>query len=143
MGTNWDLYSKWLDIKGFLPAANSAKKSQIQFWTGHGGSYPYFVASGKSSKTGSRLLTGLTTPGFKKSYPDFPRISCFIGICSICFEGMNIMGYNYIVSQGYTYTGIVYLDFYGDDLLTLIVGKNLATFAKCTTTQVSQGCALC
>jgi 1-phosphatidylinositol phosphodiesterase len=85
IGTNWDLYSKWLDIKGFMPGANAAKKSKIAFWTGHGGSYPYFVASGKSSPTGNRLLTGLTTPGFKSSYPDFPRIGCFIGICSICY----------------------------------------------------------
>ena len=113
MGTNWDLYSKWLDIKAFLPATNSAKKSRISFWTGHGGSYPYFVVSGKSSMTGGRLMTGLTTPGFKNSYPDFPRVACFIGICSIAFEGMNIMGYKYIASQNYVYTGIIYTDMYG------------------------------
>jgi hypothetical protein len=143
MGTNWDLYSKWLDIKGFLPAANAAKKSQIQFWTGHGGSYPYFVVSGKSSLNGGRLLTGMTTPGWRSSYPDFPRISCFIGICSICFEGMNIMGFKYIVNNGIKYTGIIYTDFYGDDLTKQVLGGNLAIYPKCTVTQVAQGCTLC
>lgn len=83
--SNWVLYDKWLEIKNFLPGVNTAKKSKIMFWTGHGASYPYFVASGKSSPTGSRLSTGLTTPGFKSSYPDFPRVACFIGICTIAF----------------------------------------------------------
>ncbi len=50
---------------------------------------------------------------------------------------MNIMGYNYIVSQNYAYTGIVYTDFYGDDLLKRIVGRNQATYAKCATTKVA------
>ncbi len=137
MSTNWDLYSKWLALKAFLPSANAAKKSQISFWTGHGGSYPYFVVSGKSSRTGGQLSTALTTPGFKSSYPDFPRIWCFIGICTIAFQGMNIMGYNYIVSQNYAYTGIVFTDFYGDDLLKRIVGRNQATYAKCIATKVA------
>lgn len=143
MGTNWDLYTRWLAIKSFLPAANTARKSQIQFWSGHGGSYPYFVVSGKSSMSGGCLSTALTTPGFSSYYPDFPRVACFIGICTICFDGMNNMGYNYIVNKGYTYTGIVYTDFYGDDLMKMILGKNLVNFPKCTVTQVTQGCTLC
>lgn len=138
-----DLYSKWLDIKGFLPGVNTAKKSKIMFWTGHGGAYPYFVASGKSSPTGNRLLTGLTTPGWSSSYPDFPRVGCFWGICSIAYEGMNIMGYNFIVNKNYAYTGIVYVNHYGDDLVRMVLGKNTAVYAKCTATRVSQGCTLC
>ena len=96
--------------------ANSVKKSQISFWTGHGGSYPYFVASGKSSNGNSanRLLTGRATPFFKNSYPDFPRVSCLGVFCSIAFEGINILGFKYINSNNYAYTGIVYVDFYGD-----------------------------
>ncbi len=119
--------------------ANAAKKSQISFWTGHGGSYPYFVASGKSSNGNGdpRLMTGLTTPGFKSSYPDFPRVGCFIGICSIAFEGINILGYNYLNSQNFAYTGIIYVDFYGDTLIQKILGKNVALYGKCTTTQTS------
>jgi 1-phosphatidylinositol phosphodiesterase len=85
--TNWDQYSKWLEVKNFLASANSAGNSHISFWTGHAFSFPYFVASGKSSSGNGdpRLLTGLTTPGFSSYYPDFPRVGCFIGICSIAF----------------------------------------------------------
>jgi len=139
----WDLYSKWTDIKNFLPGVNAARKSKISFWTGHGGAYPYYIVSGKSSKNGNRLLTGLTTPLFKNSYPDFPRVGCFWGMCSIAYEGMNIMAYNYIVNNNHAYTGIVYTDFYGDDLLRRIVGRNAVTYNKCTPTQVSLGCSLC
>jgi hypothetical protein len=125
--------------------ANTAKKSQISFWTGHGGSYPYFIASGQISNGNSagRLVTGLTTPGFKSSYPDFPRVACFIGICSIVFEGVNILGYDYITSNNFAYTGIVYVDFYGDQLLQRIVGRNTAVYSKCILTQTTQGCTLC
>jgi len=86
-GTNWDQYDKWLDVKNFLSSANTAGNSRISFWTGNTGSFPYFVASGKSSSGNGagRLATGLTTPGFKSYYPDFPRVACFIGICTIVF----------------------------------------------------------
>ena len=86
-GTNWDQYNKWMDVKNFLAASNTAGISRISFWTGNTGSFPYFVASGKSSSGNGagRLATGLTTPGFSSSYPDFPRVACFIGICTIVF----------------------------------------------------------
>ena len=85
--TNWNQYDKWMDVKSALNNANAAGSSYLSFWTGHGGSFPYFVASGKSSPGNNhpRLVTGLTTPGFKSYYPDFPRVACFIGICSIVF----------------------------------------------------------
>ncbi|CAM6002422.1 unnamed protein product [Sphagnum balticum] len=85
--TNWDQYDKWTAVKSFLKSTNNAGVSCLSFWTGHGGSFPYFVASGKSSPGTSdpRLATGLTTPGFSSSYPDFPRVACFIGICTIAF----------------------------------------------------------
>lgn len=82
--TNWDLYSKWTDIKNFLPGVNTAKKSKIMYWTGHGGSYPYFVVGGVSSMNGGKLWTGLLTPSFN-GYPDFPRVGCFWGICRVNF----------------------------------------------------------
>lgn len=85
--TNWDQYDKWTAVKSFISSSNTAGESRISFWTGNVGSFPYFVASGKSSPGNSdpRLATGLTTPGFKNSYPDFPRVACFIGICTIAF----------------------------------------------------------
>lgn len=74
-------------MKDQLNYARSKEESCLTFWTGSVGSFPYFVASGKSSPQNGapRLATGLTTPGFKKYYPDFPRVACFIGICTIAF----------------------------------------------------------
>ncbi len=54
------------------------------YWTGHGGSYPYFVVGGVSSMNGGKLWTGLLTPSFN-GYPDFPRVGCFWGICRVNF----------------------------------------------------------
>lgn len=95
-GTNWDQYDKWLSVKNHLENADAAGKSYLGFWTGSVGSFPYFVASGKSSPQNGapRLATGLTTPGFSSYYPDFPRVACFIGICTIAFEGINTLAYN-------------------------------------------------
>lgn len=53
------------------------------------------------------------------------------------------MGYNYIVSQGFTFTRIIYTDFYGEDLLKMVVNKNTALYSICTTAQTDQGCTLC
>ena len=118
-GTNWDQYDKWLSVKNFISDANSAGKSYIGFWTGSVGSFPYFVASGKSSPQNGapRLATGLTTPGFSSYYPDFPRVACFIGICTIAFEGINILAYNYFISMNYNFMGISFVDFFGDSLI--------------------------
>ena len=103
------------------------------------------MASGKSSASNNatRLSTGLTTPGFATQYPDFPRVACFIGICTIAFEGINVLGYNYIISQNYSYIGIIYTDFYGDDLILLSINLNRAKFPSCNITLVNQGCTLC
>jgi hypothetical protein len=55
-----------MEVKNFLASANAAKKSTISFWTGHGGSYPFFVASGQllSGNGDSRLITGYVTSIF-------------------------------------------------------------------------------
>lgn len=144
-GTNWDQYSRWMDIKSFLSASNTAGSSRLSFWTGNVGSFPYFVASGKSSPGNSAplLATGLTTPGFSSSYPDFPRVACFIGICTIAFQGINILAYNYIVSQGFSYLGIVFTDFLGDAVLAKSVSLNTGKFTPCPTTLLTQGCTYC
>jgi len=143
--TNWDQYDKWLAVKSFLVSANAAGMSQLSFWTGNVGSFPYFVASGQSSPNNGdpRLATGLTTPGFKSSYPDFPRVACFIGICTIAFEGINILAFNYINSKSITYTGIVFTDFIGDDIITKSISMNMGKFVPCPTAQITQGCSYC
>ena len=143
--TNWDQYSKWMEVKAFIGATGTAGDSRVSFWTGHGGSFPYFVASGKSSPGNSAplLATGLTTPGFSSSYPDFPRVACFIGICTIAFQGINSLAYNYINANSITYLGIVFTDFIGDVVLQKAISMNAGKFVPCPSTQLAQGCTYC
>lgn len=143
--TNWDQHDRWISIKNFIAASDLSGESRIAFWTGSGGSFPYFCASGKSSPQNGapRLLTGATTPLFSSSYPDFPRIMCFLGMCSICFEGINKLGYNYIVANGFSYVGIIFLDFVGDDLISSTIGLNSDLFAPCPLVQSEVGCMAC
>lgn len=130
LDTNWDLYGKWVDVKEQYQDANSSTEGSrnfyINFLSGSGGSFPYFVASGRSSPgTGaSRLLTGLTTLTSPNKYPDFPRIDCFAGICSIAFEGTNILSYEYLESADINFAGIVYADFPGHGLIDRIIALN-------------------
>lgn len=125
--TNWDLYDKWKKVKRYLDESNKREKtSTINYLSASGGSFPYFIASGHSSPGNGapRLSTGLTTPGFKSRYPDFPRVSCFIGICTIAFEGTNILSRNWISSNKPTYTGIVVADFIGIGLIDAVIKSN-------------------
>ncbi|KAG8272166.1 hypothetical protein J6590_047181 [Homalodisca vitripennis] len=132
--TNWDLYSKWEKIKSHLEKAINGDKNTmyINYLSGSGGSFPYFVASGHSSRGTSapRLATGLTTPLFKNSYPDFPRISCLIGICTIAFEGTNILTKDKIIEYNSNEKmfkrtiGVIIADFPGDLLIDTIIQNN-------------------
>ena len=134
--TNWDLYGRWESIWQHLSDARSGDKNSfyINYLSGYGGSFPYFVASGHTSPgTGAaRLSTGQTTPGWKNSYPDFPRTDCFIGICTIAFEGTNILTRNKISEytsqmrngQRYRTVGIIVADFPGDSLISKTIDNN-------------------
>ncbi|MBI3228861.1 MAG: phosphatidylinositol-specific phospholipase C [Burkholderiales bacterium] len=131
MTTNWDLYSKWEKVKNHLNTANNAQNLPaaqhgfyINYLSASGGSFPYFVVSGHSSPgTGApRLATGLTTPGWKNSYPDFPRVSCFIGICTIAFEGTNVLTYDYL--NRIRFSGVIMTDFPGAGLIGRIIELN-------------------
>ena len=141
----WDLYDKWIAVKTFISSSNTAGESRLGFWTGNGGSFPYFVASGKSSPGDSapRLATGLTTPGFKNTFPEFPRVACFIGICTIANVGVNIMAYDYIMNNTVQYMGIVFTDFVGEPLLQKIISLNVGQFTPCPSAMLAQGCAAC
>ena len=143
--TNWDQYDKWLEVKQQINDAHDKGESYLTFWTGSVGSFPYFVASGKSlpQNGAPRSPTGCTTPGYKSYYPDFPRVACFIGICTIAYEGINILAYNYIVNQNKDYVGILFTDFFGDDLIKKIILLNANLFGKCTSIQTTQGCTVC
>ncbi|MBN3522664.1 phosphatidylinositol-specific phospholipase C [Paenibacillus apiarius] len=135
VSTNWDLYQKWLDVKKQLQKANDShqqgsKTKFINYLSGGNIAYPYFVASGHSSPGTSapRLATGLTTPGWSDSYPDFPRTDCFIGICTIAFEGTNVLTTDYIANHNLEYTGIVAADFPGKGLIENIINANKNLF---------------
>lgn len=126
MSTNWDLYDKWTRIKNHIVKAQNGNRNTIymNYLSAAVGSMPYFVSSGHSSNGTSapRLATGLTTPGWKNSYPDFPRVSCFIGICTIAFEGTNTLTADYIANGGFT--GMVMADFPGKRLIENIIKLN-------------------
>ncbi|EJV3518209.1 phosphatidylinositol-specific phospholipase C [Escherichia coli] len=126
LSSNWDLYKKWESIKKYLEYAKGGKTGIINYLSGSGGSFPYFVASGHSSPDmgAPRLLTGATTPGWWYLYPEFPRVSCFIGICSIAFEGSNVMTRNWIQKNKPKYVGIVVGDFMGPSLIKEIIDTN-------------------
>ena len=132
LNTNWDLYDKWEKVKAQLHKANASSDSNmtfVNFLSGSGGSFPYFVASGKSSHgtNDPRLLTGRTTPGWKNSWVDFPRVGCFIGICSIAFEGTNILAAERIGKDKdfKHHVGMVIADFPAKDLIERIISLNL------------------
>lgn len=135
LGSNWDLYGKWEAVEDHLWKAAASGKSSISYLSGSGGSFPYFVASGHSSPGTSapRLATGLTTPGWSHMFPDFPRVDCFIGICTIAFEGTNVLTtrhLEWLLSLDYginsfNYVGIVYADFPGQGLIDNTIKFNL------------------
>lgn len=132
--TNWDLYGKWERIRDHLHAADQGDRHRIyiNYLSGSGGSFPYFVASGHSSPgTGApRLATGLTTPGWDDSYPDFPRVDCFWlfliwdDVCTIAFEGTNTLTKHHLRSSRAGRVGILMADFPGDGLIDAIIARN-------------------
>ena len=128
MGDNWDLHDKWIDVKNHFIKANNGSRDTIymNYLSASGGSFPYFVSSGHSSPGTSapRLATGLTTSGWGSSYPEFPRVDCFIGICTIAFEGTNILSKDFIANGGTSFTGIVMADFPGEGLINNIIELN-------------------
>lgn len=129
LNTNWDLYSKWEKVKQHLTDTNKSKNKNtryINYLTGSGGAFPYFVASGHSSSgTGAdRLLTGLTEPAFRGYYPDFPRVGRLGIFASIAFEGTNVLALNHILKEDLDFVGIVVADFPGGGLIREIIDLN-------------------
>jgi hypothetical protein len=147
LNTTYDLNTKWSLAESFFNYVNASARNSYNgvFYYNHlsavaslpSNGYPYFYASGQSSPGNGDplLLTGLTTPGFNSYYPDFPRIGCFIGICSIAFEGMNQLAAEYLnsipfadgnrfVKSASSTVGIVLADFPGKDLIAAIANVN-------------------
>jgi 1-phosphatidylinositol phosphodiesterase len=133
MRSNWDLYVKWENVREFLQlsAFGDRHTFYISYLTASGGSFPYFVASGHRNPGTSdkRLSTAQTTPEWENSYPDFPRVDCFLGICTIAFEGLNTLARDKIASfnvndVGFRTIGIIMADFPGDELIEKIIMNN-------------------
>lgn len=136
LNTNWDLYKKWTLVKNHLELARKGDNNlvYVTYLSGYGGTFPYFVASGHFStkSTSPRVPTGLTTPLFAYSYPDFPRVGCVFGVCQIVFEGINVLtrniiqSYNKDISNQPRTVGIIMADFPGDSLIANIIENNYA-----------------
>ena len=128
LGTIFNLYNKWEKIKAHLNKAKSGNvgNGMVNYLSGSGwGVMPYFVASGHIAPGSNegRLWTGKLTPAFN-DWPDFPRINCFIGICSIYYEGMNILAKEFILREKSPYYGIVVADFPGIGLIDALINTN-------------------
>ncbi len=139
---NWYQYTKWTEVEAQLMKANmpsqicsqgvcypllpgNANRLYINSLRGAGGSFPYFVASGKSdpSTGGPLLMTGETTPLFN-NWPDFPRVNCFLGMCSIAFEGTNNLTFDWLLASPRTRVGIIMADFPGPGLIDAVIAAN-------------------
>lgn len=128
LNTNWDLYKKWEYVKETLEHANqiNGHRFVINYLSGSGGSFPYFVASGHvtASTYGSRLSTGLTEPLFRHRYPDFPRVARLGVFATIAFEGTNTLTADYLRKNQLRRAGIVVADFPGERLIDEIIQCN-------------------
>jgi len=129
--TNWDLYPKWENVKAQLEAADSGdlNRNYKNALNGAGGSFPYFVASGHlgPDTDAKRLATGDTTLTAPNKWPDFPRTACVGKLCTISFEGVNILTKDYIRAGNVTQrVGWIWMDFPGSGLIDEIIQLNYA-----------------
>ena len=53
------------------------------------------------------------------------------------------MGYNYIISQGFSYLGIVFTDFIGETVIAKSISLNTGKFTPCPAALLTQGCTYC
>lgn len=128
--TNWDLYKKWELVKEQLEAADNGNgvNLYLNHLTGSGGSFPYFVASGKASHgtNAIQLSTGIVEKKNCKNpqYPEFPRKSLLFGTQEVDFMGMNQMATDYITGHNLKNVGIIAADFPGEALISAVIGCN-------------------
>jgi len=126
-------YDKWRKVKKQLKAADEGDSSVVYMnWLNGagtppngGGVYPYFVASGHSSAGTSapRMITGKTTPGWN-DWHDFPRVNCLGKLCTIDFEGTNVLTYERLGKDYKKRVGIVMADFPGPGLIKRLIKLN-------------------
>lgn len=133
LNSNWDLYGKWEKIKHHFKTVKSDQIS-LNYLSGSYGSFPYFVASRKSSHGShdDQLWTGDLTTN-KAWLPDFPRANCTGALCSVFFLGTNQLTSKWI-EQDYLpdNLGIVIADFPGGKLVNNIIQTNNRNYKKLT-----------
>lgn len=158
--TLFDMPEKWEVIKEAYVRISNAEHSvpdrlHFNYLSGNGGVYPWQSASGHvGSATGAaRLATGCTDPQVSPAcfiplaqLRGYPRVNCFLDICTIAHEGMNTL-YKSLALKPLTdaiiaaivagntppdfmdfpvFTGIVMADFPGSGLISLVA--SLANF---------------
>jgi 1-phosphatidylinositol phosphodiesterase len=127
LNSNADLYDKWKKVKAHLEKANkdTTTTAYMNYLSGAGGSFPYFVASGHSSPptSAARLATGRTSPGWK-NWRDFPRVNCALGICTIAYEGTNVLAYERLGKDFKKRVGVIMADFPGHGLIDRVIALN-------------------
>jgi len=129
--TNSDLYDKWTHVLTYIRKANafSENRTFMNYLSGSTGAFPYFVASGHSNPTtgAPRLPTGLTTPGWRNTWLDFPRVNCWrafwTNFCTIAFEGTNILTYEHLRNNNRP-VGVIMSDFPGPGLIAEVIVRN-------------------
>jgi 1-phosphatidylinositol phosphodiesterase len=146
---NYALYTKWMGgnywhfpipsrhyngVKPHFYNANyrtNPTAMYVNFLSGSTGSFPYFVAGGRCphETNAARVWTGLFGPKKKVDhlYPDYyhhyygtkgaPQVSIY-------YNGTNEMSFQWIRNNHPQYTGIVYADFPGKDLIGEIINSN-------------------
>jgi 1-phosphatidylinositol phosphodiesterase len=130
IGAMWDLYDKkWSPIKtrlGEMRPGTPRSRPNVTFLSASTGTFPYFFASGKSSNgTGAHQFWA----GFRhrSTWFDFPHSpkNCNKS-CSVVYIGTNELTMQWLrnASPKPRYTGIVFADFPGKDLIDEIIGAN-------------------
>jgi 1-phosphatidylinositol phosphodiesterase len=134
VSTNWNLADKWNAIKKQLDDSQNGPHEKIyaNFLSASGGSFPYFIASGHSSPgtAAPALLTGLTRGVINtckttsRCLSEYPSVNCFLGTCSVAFEGTDILTMNDLNTRGRARLGLIFADFPGAGLIQAVIDSN-------------------
>ena len=139
ISSNWALASKWNAVRNqFIDTDNESNDLSVNFLSASVGSFPYFVASGKSSweTYAPALLTGWTDASFwpfntcdqnNACIVEYYRTNCAWRVCSVAFKGTNLMAREFIESTMRQKVGIVMADFPGPNLISAIIDTNTFT----------------
>ncbi|MFD5827612.1 ricin-type beta-trefoil lectin domain protein [Lentzea sp. NPDC060358] len=136
MTDQWQMARKWRDIRGQLDTATNGDRNTgfVNFLSAAGtGVFPYFVASGHTipATGGPNRVTGMTRgvidtcSGNSQCLDEYRSVDCFLGTCSVAFEGTNVLTMNEIYARPWRARyGIVYADFPGRGLIHAVYNSN-------------------